>query len=242
MRFLLANNSGVAFARAIYEIPKYLFLDEPNALLDHQAERALGDALVRLKALGITIVMTAHRMSIVQLADKVAVLETGRLIDFGPRQDVLGKMTEAHRRIRIGLQDGALDDLCDYVGRQFVREGDSDFRNRAIKIATELYNFAKASGPQSQERSLHFEFKFIDDDSCSITLSEYRSTKLEAKIKKARDATNQTLAETEILTDDEQSLAEVMKLSDSLQHKSDQGETALCAKITHAVQPNAMLQ
>ncbi|MEM9107288.1 MAG: ATP-binding cassette domain-containing protein, partial [Pseudomonadota bacterium] len=232
----------IAFARAIYEQPRYLFLDEPNALLDHQSERALGDALVRLKSMGTTIVMTAHRMSIVQLADKVAVMEQGRLIDFGPKAEILGKMTDNHRRIRVGVQDGALQDLCDYVARQFVRGGDEELRQRAIKVATELFNFAKGNGTQTADRSLHFAFKFIDDDTCSITLSEYRSTKLEAKIKKVRDASKDALPTAEILSEDELSLAQVMKLSDSLQHKSDQGETALCARITHLPSPETRLQ
>ena len=232
----------IAFARAIYERPKYLFLDEPNALLDHQSERALGDALVRLKAMGVTIILTAHRISIVQIADKVAVMELGRLIDFGDRKDILGKMTDGHRKFRVGVQDGALEDLCDYVARQFVRGGDDELRQRAIKVATELFNFAKGNGAQTADRSLHFAFKFIDDDTCTITLSEYRSTKLEAKIKKVRDASKDALPASELLTDDEISLAQVMQLSDSLQHKSDQGETALCARITHLPAPEARLQ
>lgn len=232
----------IAFARAIYEIPKYLFLDEPNALLDHQSERALGDALVRLKAHGVTIILTAHRMSIVNLADQVAVMDRGRIIDFGPRSQILGRMTDGHRRIRLGTNDGALQDLNDYVARQFVRDGDQDFRQRASRVATELYKFAVSNGPKSTDRSLHFAFKFLDDDTCSITVSEYRSTKLEAKIKKVRDATRAGQDGEILLSDDEMSLAAVMKLSDSLQHKSDQGESALCARITHIPDPGGRIQ
>ena len=232
----------IAFARAVYEIPKYLFLDEPNALLDHQSERALGDALIRLKAHGVTIVLTAHRMSIVNLADQVAIMERGRVIDFGPRAKILGRMTDGHRRIRLGTNDGATSDLKDYVARQFVREGDSEFRQRAANVAVELYNFAIANGPKTADRSLHFAFNFIDDDTCSITVSEYRSTKLEAKIKKVREATKEGRDAQHSLSEDELSLATVIMLSDSLQHNSDQGESALCARITHHPDPEVRIQ
>jgi PrtD family type I secretion system ABC transporter len=232
----------IAFARAIYHQPRYLFLDEPNALLDHNSERALGDALVRLKALGVTIVLTAHRMSIVNLADQVAVMERGRIIDYGPRAKILGRMTDGHRRIRLGVADGAIQDLHDYVARQFVRDGDGDFRQRAIRVSQELYRFAVANGPKTLDRSLHFVFSFVDDDTCAITVSEYRSTKLEAKIRKVREATNGSVEITEVLSEDELSLATVMELSESVQHKSDQGESALCARITHHLENKVPLQ
>ncbi|MEM9270161.1 MAG: ATP-binding cassette domain-containing protein, partial [Pseudomonadota bacterium] len=223
----------VALARAVYDPPRYLFLDEPNALLDHNGERQLGDAIRRLKSTGTTIVLTAHRMGIVNLADQVLVLERGRPIEYGLRADILGRMANGHRRLKVPISGGALQDLSDWVARQFVRDGDDGFSQRATVVATELYNFAKKNGPDSPERLLGFEFRFIDDHTCSITLSEARKTQLEAKIHKVKEHVNmQQVAEGE-LPEDEASLATVFQIADTVAHSNKEGTSALCARITH---------
>ncbi len=222
----------IALARALYEPPKYLFLDEPNALLDHNAERQLGDAIARLKADGTTIILVAHRMSIVNLADKVIVLEQGRVLDYGPRAEILGRMANSHRRLRLPIAGSVSQDLSDWVARQFVRSGDEDFSNRANVIANEMYNFARENGPKSPERMLHMEFKFIDDNTCSITLSEPRKAQFEAKISKVRKAVELSMPNiSDDLSSDEQSLAMVMKLSDRFEHQARPEQTSLFARI-----------
>ncbi|MEO1551038.1 MAG: ATP-binding cassette domain-containing protein, partial [Pseudomonadota bacterium] len=223
----------LAFARAVYEPPRYLFLDEPNALLDHNGERQLGDAIRRLKSMGTTIVLTAHRMGIVNLADQVLVLERGRAIEYGARAEILGRMANGHRRLKVPLSGGALQDLSDWVARQFVRDGDEAFTQRATVVATELYNFARKNGPESRERLLAFEFRFIDDHTCSITLTEARKTQMEAKIHKVKAQVDLQGFSTDDLPEDEASLAMVFQLADNVAHSSKEGSSALCARITH---------
>ena len=114
----------IAFARALYEMPKYLFMDEPNALLDSEGERALGQTLLRLKSMGVTIVMAMHRSGILSLADKVMQLEHGRIADFGPKSEVLGRLGMCGRRIELPILDTSAGDLRDWVASQFTRAGD----------------------------------------------------------------------------------------------------------------------
>ena len=231
----------VAFARALYEPPKYLFMDEPNALLDHQAERQMADAIYRLKETGTTIVMTAHRVGIVNLADRIVVLEDGRIADIGPRADILGRAASAHRRIRLPISGGALQDLCDWVNRQFVRLGDEEFRTRAATIATELYSFARDNGPEAKDRHLNFEFKYLDSQTCTITLSEHRRIEIEAKVHKVRKMVEMSLPDLDGLGTDERSLATVMQLTNDFQHKSAEDYTALFASISPEMPANALL-
>ncbi|MEM9855680.1 MAG: ATP-binding cassette domain-containing protein, partial [Pseudomonadota bacterium] len=219
----------IAFARAIYQEPKYLFLDEPNALLDHLGERQLGDAIMRLKRAGVTVVMTVHRMAIVNLADRAAVLERGRMIEFGPRAEIVGRMANSHRRLKLAATRTDVNDLIDWVQGQFVRDGDEDFRRRAAVIACEMFNFARTNGPIEDDRYLSFEFQFVDDTTCSITITEPRKSKLEKKVHKVRGLLRDNSEEE--MPGDEASLATVIKLSERFEHRSKGDESAFFAEI-----------
>ncbi|MEO0922399.1 MAG: ATP-binding cassette domain-containing protein [Pseudomonadota bacterium] len=223
----------LAFARAIYSEPKYLFMDEPNALLDHQGERQMADAIYRLKAAGTTIVMSAHRLGIVNLADRIIILENGRIADIGPRAEIMSRVANGHRRIRVPVSGGAIQDLTDWVNRQFVREGDDTFKLQASTVASELYQFARKNGPISPDRLLSFEFKFIDDITCAITLSEQRESPVEAKIHKVKKIVEMSAPDYEKLRGDEQSLATVMKLASVFEHRCEEDFSAFHARITH---------
>ena len=82
----------IALARALYGEPKLLVLDEPNANLDHDGEMALLEAVVAKKAEGVTMVIIAHRPSILQHVDKLLVLRDGTMQMFGARDEVMAKL------------------------------------------------------------------------------------------------------------------------------------------------------
>ena len=79
----------VALARALYGSPSLVVLDEPNSNLDTVGESALAAAIAQLKARGTSVVLVTHRSSVLALADKLLVLNEGRLQAFGPSQEVL---------------------------------------------------------------------------------------------------------------------------------------------------------
>ncbi len=82
----------VGLARAFFSNPKILILDEPNSSLDSDGDLALTRALATMKQQGTTIIVIAHRPSILQGADKLAVLANGTLQLFGPYQEVAAKL------------------------------------------------------------------------------------------------------------------------------------------------------
>ncbi|WP_095077089.1 type I secretion system permease/ATPase [Pseudomonas sp. Irchel s3h17] len=79
----------VALARALYGGPSLVVLDEPNSNLDTVGEAALASAIAQMKAQGTSVVLVTHRSSALAQADKLLVLNEGRLQAFGASQEVL---------------------------------------------------------------------------------------------------------------------------------------------------------
>ncbi len=82
----------IALARALYGEPFLLVLDEPNSNLDADGEKALVNAIARVKARGGIVVVIAHRPSVLTAADTVVVISGGQLTAIGPKDEVLRKV------------------------------------------------------------------------------------------------------------------------------------------------------
>ena len=82
----------IGLARAVFGNPKFVVLDEPNANLDHDGEVALLETVARLKAQGATMIIIAHRPSVLRNVDKILVLRGGAIQMFGARDEVLAKL------------------------------------------------------------------------------------------------------------------------------------------------------
>ena len=78
----------VAIARAILKDPAVLILDEATSNLDTESERLIEDALAKL-LVGRTTLIIAHRLSTVQRADRLVVLEHGRIVEEGTHAELL---------------------------------------------------------------------------------------------------------------------------------------------------------
>ena len=80
----------IAIARALIQNPQILILDEATSALDTQSEKLVQDALDKLMVNRTTFVI-AHRLSTIRNADKIVVMENGRIKEIGKHQELLDK-------------------------------------------------------------------------------------------------------------------------------------------------------
>ncbi|QWG09208.1 peptidase domain-containing ABC transporter [Flammeovirga kamogawensis] len=79
----------LAIARALYKNPEVLILDEPTASLDSKSEQYVQEVIHQLIVQGKTIIIIAHRLSTIQHADKIIVLDKGKLVEEGIHFELL---------------------------------------------------------------------------------------------------------------------------------------------------------
>ena len=80
----------IAIARAVLKNPRMLILDEATSALDNESELLVQDALDRLME-GRTTFVIAHRLSTIQKADRILVLDRGRIVEEGTHAALLGR-------------------------------------------------------------------------------------------------------------------------------------------------------
>jgi len=91
------QRQGVALARAFIKNPSVLLLDEPTGAMDHSSEDQVKNELRRFNQ-DKTLILVTHRTSLLELVDRIIVMDNGKIVADGPKEQVV----EALRQGRIG--------------------------------------------------------------------------------------------------------------------------------------------
>ena len=84
------QRQAVSIARALVHQPRMLLLDEPTSMMDPATEARLIDNLRNIE--GITMLLVTHRMAMLPLVDRLVVLDQGKVVLDGPRNEILRKL------------------------------------------------------------------------------------------------------------------------------------------------------
>lgn len=84
----------VGLARAVYGKPSFVVLDEPSSNLDTDGDASLLNCITELKRRGTTVVIISHRPNTIAVVDKLLIMRDGAVELFGPRNEVISKLTK----------------------------------------------------------------------------------------------------------------------------------------------------
>lgn len=96
IRLSAGQRQRIAIARTILKDPRLLILDEATSALDNESEQLIQEALERLME-GRTTFVIAHRLSTIHNADKIVVIDKGKIVESGTHQELMEKKGLYHR-------------------------------------------------------------------------------------------------------------------------------------------------
>jgi len=96
----------IALARAFYNDPVLLVLDEPNSALDAEGSEALNRAVRDFKSAGRAVIIMTHRPSAIAECDRLIVMDQGRIMTDGPRDEVMNAVLRNAKTIKQTIAAG----------------------------------------------------------------------------------------------------------------------------------------
>lgn len=103
--FSQGQKQRILIARAVYKNPDFIFFDEATNALDAKNERAIVENLEQFYK-GRTVVVVAHRLSTVKNADKIIVLDAGKIVEQGTHGELIARQGAYYNLVKNQLELG----------------------------------------------------------------------------------------------------------------------------------------
>ena len=103
---LFRSRQRIAIARALITDPRILIFDEATSALDYESERIVHEGMAQI-ARGRTVLVVAHRLSALRLADRIITIERGRVTEDGTHNELIktGGRYATLYRLQAGLHE-----------------------------------------------------------------------------------------------------------------------------------------
>ena len=140
----------VLIAKALSHEPSVLFLDEPTAGVDVELRKDMWDVVARLKASGVTIILTTHYIEEAEaIADRIGIISKGEILLVEKKEDLMHRMGKKRLRIELSEPADALPPELEGRGLDLTEDGyvlihDYDTAGDRTGITTLLSDLQKA--------------------------------------------------------------------------------------------------
>ena len=161
----------VAIAGVVAMKPRCIVLDEPTAMLDPNGRKEVIKTVRELnKQENVTIILITHHMNEVIHADKVFVMDKGRVVMEGTPREVFSRVDDLKE---LGLDVPQVTEIADRLTKNGIDMGEcilsiDEFKERFRKVKGELSDYIQSAEKQIRDRSLNLPESLLINDSSKL--------------------------------------------------------------------------
>ena len=183
------QRKALSLARAFTLSPMLYLFDRPE---DGLPEKQISALLARLQEearFGRCVVMITQNRALLEACDKIMVLQSGRIVDFGTAEDIRNRKASGWARFVAERNLDVEENLENWVRSHFKRPGDEANRRKLAHIASEMLAFScQGAGGALSNKTVIFEFKHfvghcilrLQDGDAPVTSSTLQKAEMEA--------------------------------------------------------------
>lgn len=164
-----SEQKALAFARGFLMSPHLYLVDRPE---DGVSEKLMGAMVARVRQecrAGRSFVVVTENRALLELCDKLLILQDGRVVDYGPAQEIRSRQSSGWQRFVGARNLETEENLEAWVRSHFRRDGDEINRRNACVVAAELLAFSCLNAEPLNHQSINIEFKHFEGH-CLIRL------------------------------------------------------------------------
>lgn len=220
-----SEQKALSFARAFLLNPELYLFDRPEDLASDGLLSALSERIKVEARAGRSFLLATQDRRLLDQCDMLLVLESGRLIDFGPAAEIRVRMENGWSRLVTENELESEDALHLWIRSHFRRAGDEGNRRKTCLVASELLAMAAQAVSGALREKIHFDFKHFQGH-CCLEMTDSGPAISNAQLEKAQ----------QIITGDkarnrQAPLAEILRHTLSFEQRNGPDKRVLSVKI-----------